>query len=41
MGLHRALSHVAKLRKELAKMGTESPSTDMDKLVEALRALAQ
>ncbi len=39
-GLELALLHVAKLRAALAQTGSNSPATDMDKLVEALRAIA-
>lgn len=39
-GLDRALMHAARLRLALAQTGTASPTTDMDKLVEALRAIA-
>lgn len=39
-GLERALLHVTKLRAAMAQTGSNSPATDMDKLVEALRAIA-
>lgn len=40
-GLERALLHAARLRTALAQTGSTRPATDMDKLVDALRAIAQ
>lgn len=39
-GMERALSNTAKLREALTHMGSNSPATDMDRLVEALQAIA-
>jgi hypothetical protein len=38
-GLGRALANVSQLRKSREQTGAKVPSTDMDKLIEALRAL--